>query len=138
MKLREAKREQRQQELAEALHALDILQQQHSEIEESLMDHQIHVREESKPGLINVDNLIEKQRYQIALQMQLAEVQKKLGVVRKEIERRKTKMIEADREVKVLEKLKEKQREAHRQLENKEENKEFDEIGQTRYQRGQW
>ncbi len=68
--------------------------------------------------------------------MLLAAQQKHLAqqrqAVAQEIQRRRQLLIEADRDVRILEKLEQRQRQRHRDEENREEVKELDEVAQRR------
>ena len=76
--------------------------------------------------------LIESQRYEVTLRIyekQTLEQRKRLAV---EIERRREALLAANREVRVLEKLREHQIERHREEENRRDVKRLDEVAGQR------
>jgi flagellar protein FliJ len=132
LKLREATRDGRRAELAEAYRADDILGERLEQLHGELGDLMAECRKAAGPGAVNIDRLIESQRYEIALRVyekQLLEQRRRLAA---EIERRRAALIEADREVRVLEKLREHQLERARDEENRRDIKRLDEIAQQR------
>jgi flagellar export protein FliJ len=132
LRLREAARDQRRAELAQAYRADELLQeqQQHAAREfEGLRDLQ---RRTAGPGRVNVDWLIESQRYELALRAQQRQLQRQRDALAGEIERRRLALVEANREVRSLELLRERQLEAHRHEESRRDIKRLDEIAQQR------
>ena len=132
LKLREATRDERQAELAEAYRADDILGERLGQIHGELNAMLIGCREAASPGTVNIDLLIESQRYEVTLRIyekQTLEQRKRLAV---EIERRREALLAANREVRVLEKLREHQIERHREEENRKDIKRLDEVAGQR------
>jgi flagellar protein FliJ len=128
LRLRETAREQRQRALAEAYQAEGQLEQHRSEIEAELANVRNNYREASQPGRMDVDRLMAAQRYELSLHaqaQQLADQQRLLG---EETQRRRDALVEADRQVKVLERLKEVHRERNREIDRKTEEKFLDEV----------
>jgi flagellar FliJ protein len=132
LRLREAARDDRRAELAEAFRVDDVLSKQLKQLAEELGELRIRRRSVAGPGTVDVDQLVESQRYEVALRVQehlLTEQRKTVAV---EIERRRQTLVEADRQVRVLEKLRQRQTERHRQEENRQEAKLLDEVAQHR------
>jgi flagellar export protein FliJ len=132
LKIREATRDERQSELAEAYRADDILNERLDQIHGELGDILNRCRKAVGPGEVNIDLLIESQRYDVMLrayEKQTLEQKKRLAV---EIERRREALLAANREVRVLEKLREHQIERHREEENRRDIKRIDEIAVQR------
>jgi flagellar export protein FliJ len=132
LKIREATRDERQSELAEAYRADDILNERLDQIHAELADILTRCRKVVGPGEVNIDLLIESQRYDVMLrayEKQTLEQKKRLAV---EIERRREALLAANREVRVLEKLREHQIERHREEENRRDIKRIDEIAVQR------
>jgi len=133
LRLREETRDQRRAELAEAYHADDLLQQQIQEADQALNDLLDECRKAAGPGVIDIDRLIAAGRYELALRAQQKELVGQRERVVAEIERRRQTLVEANREVRVLEKLRENQAKRHREEENRREVKRLDEVaGRTR------
>jgi flagellar FliJ protein len=132
LKMRIAARDERQAELAEAYRADDILNARLEEIRgecASLLD---ECRKVAGPGTVNIDRLLEAQRYEVLLRMyekQTLEQKRRVGM---EIDRRREVLLAANREVRVLEKLRERQLERYRDEENRRDIKRLDEIAQQR------
>ncbi len=133
LRLRESAREERQEQLAEAYRVDDVLREQVAEVEQELDVMRADCRRAAGPGDINVDQLIAAQRYELLLKAQQANLEKQRETVATEIERRRLALVEANRDVRVLEKLRDNQRRQHRENENHREVKQLDEVaGQQR------
>jgi flagellar FliJ protein len=128
LKLREQDRDQRRTEHAQALEAERILLQQKAELTSEREAMQAATRSAKQPGQVNVDALQEMQRYSLLLQAKLAGLEKQIAQVSAEVERRRLAVVEADRNVKTLEKLREKQLAAHERLVDALDRKELDEL----------
>jgi flagellar protein FliJ len=135
LKLREAARDERRLELAEAYRVDDLLRQRQEQTGEELEMLRENCRRAASPGVVDVDRLVESQRYELNLRSQERELQRQREGVSAEIERRRLALVEADREVKVLEKLRQKQAERHQQEQNRREIKLLDETAQRRFAR---
>ncbi|MBX3424336.1 MAG: flagellar export protein FliJ [Pirellulales bacterium] len=132
-RLREQHRDELRARLAEALEAEQILQQQRAGIDAEaagLRSTQRAIVQQSKPS---VTQLLEAERYALLLQGRrtaLADQSRQLAV---EIERRRQAVVEADRQVRVLDKLEERQRAEYFLEESRLDGKLMDEIaGQRR------
>lgn len=132
LKLREATRDERRTELAEAYRADDILVQRLQEIRGELSATSAECRKAAGPGAVNIDLLIESQRYEVTLRAYERQTLAQRERLAAEIERRREALLAADREVKVLEKLREHQIERHSAEENRRDVKRLDEVAQRR------
>lgn len=131
-KLRVAHRDQQLAALADGYRAEQIL----AERQEALAGEAVELRDLQRSALAspytNVNQLVDAQRYESMLQAQekhLAEQSARLAV---EVERRRLIAVEADRGVRVLEKLDERRRADHRRQQERLENKQLDEVAATR------
>lgn len=131
-KLREAARDERRAELADAYQAEEVLLQQRYTLDSEIDQLRLNRRKAVEPGVVDVDNLLGKQRFELILLAQRAQLEQQRQQVAEEVARRRQLLIEADREVKVLDKLEEKQLDRHRQAEALTEIKQFDEIAGRR------
>ncbi|MFV1966407.1 MAG: flagellar export protein FliJ [Pirellulaceae bacterium] len=129
-KLRESERQQRRQELAEAYLAEERIQQQIATMEGEQEETRKRSTVAASPGSVSVDRLLDTHRYQILLQSRFQHLEGQRDRIREELDCRRQALVEADREVRVLEKLREKQQAVHRAEEEKREMKERDEIAQ--------
>ncbi len=113
LKLRRTARDERRATLAEAYVAERLLRQQVEQIDCQLDEVRNKLREASQPGTINVAELLGGHRHELMLntqKLQLADTQKKLH---EEIERRRELLVESDKQVRILEKLRERRHESH-------------------------
>lgn len=131
-RLRENLRDERRSQLADAYRADEILQEQEQRLAQEQACLSAALREAAAPGEIEVDRLLSDHRYSLLLIAQQRHLSQQRQAVGEEIERRRQLLIEADREVRVLEKLKEHQLQRHRDEENRQEIKQLDEVAQRR------
>jgi flagellar FliJ protein len=130
LKLREADRQQRRVELAQAYQAEKLLQRQFSNLTQQERTLQKQSRFYLAPGRVPVERLRDAHRHVLLLKAQAQQLLEKQGQLEEEIERRRRALIEADRQVRVLEKLRERQLEQHRATEDAREVKALDEVAQ--------
>ena len=128
LKIRENVRAEKQAELNKAYEAAriveDELERVRSEYAHSLEQGFRAAQQEQ----IDVNYLLNLRRHQAYLITQQEHATKQLEEIRQEIERRRIALMEADREVKVLEKLREKMKAKHLQEEALADQKQMDEI----------
>jgi flagellar FliJ protein len=132
LKLRRGERDERRRHLAEALEAEQILMQHEHEVDAEVAGVREHLRRGSKPGEVHVDGLINAHRYELVLRTRKMQIQQQKEQVAAEVERRRQALVEADKHVRMLEKLEEKQRLAHRRQQVQREIKQLDETAQQR------
>lgn len=132
LRLREATRDERRSELAEAYRADNVLQEHLQRVGRELAWLQTECRKVAGPGTIDVDRLVETQRYEVTLRGQQGQLLGQREAVDAEIDRRRQALVAADREVRLLEKLRQKQAQRHRREENRREIKELDEVAGQR------
>ncbi|MBN2022563.1 MAG: flagellar FliJ family protein [Pirellulales bacterium] len=132
LRLKESVREERHGELARAYEADALLERQQEELvcqREGLME---ECRRAVRPGIVDVDRLIESQRFELLLKAQQQYVAQQREAVAVEIDRRRQALVEANREVRVLEKLRERLLARHRQDEDQRQVKLMDELAMQR------
>jgi flagellar FliJ protein len=132
LKIRESAREERQRELAEAYHADEVLRQRQEDIAAEITGLKGASRDAVAPGTIDVDRLLSTQRYEMLLRAQSGQIGKHREQIGVEIERRRQAVVQANREVRVLEKLRERQAERHRDEEACRDIKLLDEVAGRR------
>ena len=130
LRLREATRDERRAELAEAYHVDDVLRRHIDEVAEELNRLERECRKVAAPGTVNLDRLIDAQRYDLVLRSRQSELHGQREAIGAEIQRRREKLLTADRDVRVLEKLREKHALRHQQEESRREAKQIDEVAQ--------
>ncbi|MGD0900873.1 MAG: flagellar export protein FliJ [Thermoguttaceae bacterium] len=132
LRLREATREERRAALAEAYRVDDVLRRRLEAVAAEIERLRGISRQAASPGPVDVDRLVETQRYQLALQIQQAQIAAQRDNMAAEIQRRRQALLEADREVRVLEKLRQRQAERHRLEEDRRETKRLDEVARQK------
>lgn len=132
-KLREAERQQRRIELAEAFHAESLLHQHTSQLEQDIREVEQQSRIVSSPGRVHVDRILDTHRYKLMLKSQLMTLSQKEVQLQTEIERRRAALAASDRDVRVLEKLRERKQQEHRATELKHELLQLDESAAQRW-----
>ncbi|QDT00050.1 flagellar export protein FliJ [Adhaeretor mobilis] len=132
-KLRQRHRDERSLKLAEAFRAEQILADRRSEIDQEIVELRSHQRGIVESGNMNTTQLLESQRYQASLESQLQVMSQQASTLNEEIERRREALVEADREVRVLDKLDERRHGEHRLERQRDEAKVLDEIGLRRH-----
>ena len=127
LRLRMAERDERRAELAKAQCAEALLLEQASEIERQRQELVGATRQLSLPGEADIDALVRTHRFELVLRTQAVHIANQLVQVRAELERRRQTLVEADRGVRVLEKLRERQQATYQARENKLEMRHIDE-----------
>lgn len=133
-RLREAARDERRGHLAEALRAEEILLERMREVNTEVEEFTSQFRL-PETGPIQVDQILEGQRYELLLRGELKTLEAQQEQVEAEISNRREALTEADRHVRVLEKLRERQEKKHRQEQMRREQRELDEIAGQRWWR---
>jgi len=135
LKLREQSRDERRRELGQALEAERILRERVAELQSEIATTQERTRQLAGIGSVSVEALLNARRYQLLIKSQVAQTEAQIIQVLEEVEKRRQVLLEADREVKVLEKLRERQLEQYAELQRKQENKQLDEAALRGYSR---
>ena len=134
-RLRENERDERRSRLADAQRAEDIVNARIADIDAELGRLRDETGRRSRPGRMDVDALMEVQRYELLLKAERQAAVQQRELVATEVERRREALVLADREVRVLERLRETQQARHRQGEERQERKVLDEIATQGFSR---
>ncbi|HMO83719.1 MAG TPA: flagellar export protein FliJ [Lacipirellulaceae bacterium] len=132
-RLRVFARDELRSRLAEAQSAGEILDGQRSAIaaeQATLVD---AMRQCLMKGSLNVSQMLETQRYQLGLEAQARLLSEQAQRLAEEIDNRRQAVVEADRDVRVLEPLRDRRRVEHQRAQRLAEVKELDEIGAFRH-----
>lgn len=135
-KVREATRDQCRSALANAFRAEEVLSTKRDELvaEQNALR---SVRRSAVAGrYLDVNRLLEAQRYELLLKARGEELSKQAALLAAEIERRRQILVEADREVRVLELLDERLRREHDRRQGRLEVKQLDESALSQWCRG--
>lgn len=128
LKLRRAALDEQRAKLAEIYRAEEALKEQQRQLQQQREEAQVQRRAAAGRGVVNVDAVLNTQRYEWVLQSHravLGEHERKLAEA---MEQQRRLVIEADREVKVLEKLHERRLAEHRRAEHLADVKQMDEA----------
>src|SRR3954471_2889171 len=132
-KVREARRDEMRVALAEAFRAEQILAENKAEIEVELGRLRVLQRTATAGKYLDVNQLLEAQRYELLLKARSQEMQKQAILLAAESERRRQLLVESDREVHVLERLDERHQQAFNREQLRLETKQLDEIAVNRF-----
>ncbi len=135
LRLRIAQRDERRGELAKALRAAEILQERRKQLGDEMTENQELARKLAEPGKANIDRILQTHRYEAILKGTLAQLVVQEKQVAAEMERRRQILTEADRQVRVLEKLEVRKREEHVRVEQRQEMKQLDEVAAVAFVR---
>jgi flagellar FliJ protein len=129
LRLRLVDRDQRRADLAKALRAEDTLRKQAADLAEEQQATSELSRKLSLPGAGDIDRLLASHRYELVLRGRSKQLASQIEQVQAEVERRRLVLVEADRQVRVLEKLRENKAAAYQTDELRREQKMLDEQG---------
>jgi flagellar FliJ protein len=127
-KLRATQRDELRRKLAEAHQAASMLEEQKFAVAEEIVALQEAQRATTQGASTDVNRLLEAHRYQAVLRAQQSVLQNQAQVLAEEVERRRERVLEADRQVRVLDKLDERKQWEHELASLRAEVKELDEI----------
>jgi flagellar FliJ protein len=127
-KVREAKRAERRVSLAEAFRAEQVLTEKRAELAAEEVELRGLQKSATEGKYLDVNRLLEAQRYELLLKSRAQELAKQATLLAAETERRRLALVDADREVRVLEKLDERHRREHHRQQQLQETKLLDEI----------
>jgi flagellar FliJ protein len=128
LRQRSALRDERRGQLAEALRLRAELDERISRLNRELAELRGHCQREAVVGIVRVDNLVDAQRYESHLRGEQASLDLQRQAVTREVERRRAVLVEADRDLRVLEKLREARQTRHVDDERRREAASFDEL----------
>jgi flagellar protein FliJ len=130
LNVRRNERDVLRQQYAQAVQAQQLLENQIAQVSDEIADVRTVTRSSAAPGRLNVDRLLQSHRYELLLQVRRQQMQQQLTKVKDEVERRRMALLQGDRDVKLLEKLKERQHASFLQNEMRQEQNRLDEIAQ--------
>lgn len=128
LRLRERTRDERRAQLAQAYQAEAVLREEQERLTADMEQLSEASRAARGPGELNVDRLLNTRRYELVLRAHLQDLAKKQEMLAEEIARRQNGLVEANRQVRVLELLRDRQLARHRQEEERQEIKLLDEV----------
>ncbi|WP_145087849.1 flagellar export protein FliJ [Anatilimnocola aggregata] len=137
LRLRIAARDERRTELGRALRAAEVLREQQAKlaaeaIENQEQTRQMMLRHTAAQQGVSVDGLLNAHRHSLVLKAQGIQLAQQQQQVAAEIAKRQSALVEADRDVRVLEKLQERRYTEHELASLALEQRELDEIALVR------
>ena len=133
IKIRENILRECQAELAKAYDARRILEEALQDIENQITEGTASARSLMQPGQkVNVEHLLGLRRQEMYLRANQNDLMQKMQVIDEEIERRRLTVVAANKNLKIVEKLKEKRYEKYLEEEKTKETKAMDEIAGNR------
>ena len=136
LRIRENILNERRGELAKAYEAERIMETKRIETEGEVAATVENGRAMMCSGQVDVQYLLGLRRHEAYLQAMLQEIARNMELVRQEIEVRRRAVIEANKEFKIIEKLKEKQEARAAAESQRRDTKQMDEIAEVRAARG--
>ncbi len=130
LRIRESARDERRVQLAQAYRAEEMLRSRQQRVAEELAVLAGRIRAAAGPGAVDVDTLLDAQRFELVLKAERQQLAAQGEQVRAEVRRRHEALVEANREVQVLQKLRERQFQRWRDEEDRREVKRLDEVAQ--------
>jgi flagellar FliJ protein len=137
LRLRTVARDERRAELGRAQRAAEVLREQQEKIAAEAIENQdttraMMLRQASSTEGMNVDRLLNANRQLLMLRAQAVQLTQQQKQIALEIAKRQAALVEADRDVRVLEKLQEKGQQEHELRELALEQRDLDEIAIVR------
>ena len=136
-RLREIHRDELRVRLAEAYQAEQIIAQERAALETERTGLADLQRRLVDRGALDVNRVLAAQRYQLVLEAQSRVLAEQATKLEQEIERRRQAVVDADRQVRVLDKLRERREREHRYAAERAESKRLDEVGANRWKGAQ-
>jgi flagellar FliJ protein len=134
-KVREAKRASDRAALAEAFRAEQVLAEHREAIAAEQAELRAMQRSWAAGQYLDVNRLLEAQRYELVLKAREAELTRQQAAVAVETERRRQLLVEAERDVRALELLDERQRREYKRNQQRIEGRRLDEVAIGRHRR---
>ncbi len=132
-KVREAHRDEQRTALAEAFRAEQVLANNRAQLAAEAKELRELQHSATSTQYMNVNLLLEVQRYELLLNAQSQELAKQAVLLSAETERRRQQLVEANRDVRILEILDERNRRAHELESQRAETKQLDEAAIVRW-----
>jgi|694.fasta_scaffold00132_41 flagellar FliJ protein len=132
--LREQARDRLAEALAEVMEAQRIVKEQINQLQREI-EEALKQRHMASIGIVRIDRLLMVQRHQLMLEAQRDQANQQLKLLEEEYDRRRALLVEAEKEVKAMERLKETQKARWDQDQLIAEQKQMDEWASTQYQR---
>lgn len=133
LRLREAARNERRSQLADALRAEEAIVERIEVLERQVLALRRQAASEADVGRVNLDRLLDAERYELVLKAEQMVARQQQQQLAAELQRRREALVAADRDVRVLERLREVQEERQRAEEAAREMQQLDEVAGRRH-----
>jgi flagellar protein FliJ len=130
VRLRESVRDERRTQLADAVRVQAALDAQMQELR--ARQQEARALQAVPAGVVNVDQLLDAERYDLVLQVEQRRLEQQQATVAKEVDNRRQALVAADQDVRVLEKLRESQQQRVRTDDERQTMRELDEVAGRR------
>lgn len=134
LRYRRSLRDECQRALGEVIARRETLQQQRHQIQNQLGEQSEQLRQIGLEAVLNVDGARSRQYYRTVLESELAAVHKQQDLAGHQLNRARQALVEADRQVQVLEKLKERQLQEYTEHTRRYEQRDLEDIWQGTHQ----
>ena len=134
-RLREIHRDEVRGRLAEAYEAEQILEERRRQVAHDIVVCAESRRRAMQSGALDVNQLLATQRYELFLQAEGRTLADQAALLAEEVENRRLAVVEADRQVRVLDKLEERRRREFVDAQSRKEAKQLDEVAVTGWAR---
>jgi len=128
LNLRRSERDRARGALADANEAVRIVEERRAQVQNEVAQMRAHRRHNAEPGEVNPDRILQSQRYELMMESASIQFGKQIEQLTEAVIERRNRLMEADRGVRVLEKLRERQLAEHHQELLRIEARDFDEI----------
>jgi flagellar export protein FliJ len=128
LRVREATRDERRARLGEAQAAEEKLLGRRRRLEAEIAASEGAHRGQTALGSVDIDRLLNHHRYELLLKAEVQSIDREQAILKQELDKRRLALVAADREVRVLEKLRDKLAERHGQEMSAQAAKEMDEL----------
>ncbi|HEX3998325.1 MAG TPA: flagellar export protein FliJ [Pirellulales bacterium] len=135
LRLREAWRDERRAHLADAQRAEQLILERIATIDDELTAGRRQYVDAARARSVDVDLLTDLARYEMILKAQRQSADQQRQAVVAEMQKRRAALVAADRDVRVLEKLRDSQQQRHDEEEALKEFKRLDELAVLRHDR---
>ncbi|MBM3998534.1 MAG: flagellar export protein FliJ [Planctomycetes bacterium] len=130
LRIRRDERDAARRAHAQAVDARRIVEDRIGSAEEELAETRNRAAASAAPGAVDVDRLMHTHRYALLLGSRVGHLRGQAAKIDEEIARRMEQLAKADREVRLLEKLRERKLETHREDAFRREQRAIDEMAQ--------
>jgi flagellar export protein FliJ len=128
LSVRKQEHASRQVMLAQTLAAQRLIEARRDATEDELRRQQRRTRARAAPGRLDVASLATEQQYEASLRAELAALAQEADACQREVDARREAVLEANRDLRALEKLRERQHERHLSDEARAQAIELDEV----------